>query len=192
MKSFLYFLSMAMLATVVSAFSRDGPPRVTRSVPSRALSVAGKNAATAALVVALTLPFAEPAWAAAYVSNSDVLTSIAELKTEMKSLDTKIDNKFTKIDNKFDSVNNKIDTAKNEVFWGPTATAIVGILASLWMSNESNKSNDRALDKANEKGDRVAAEAKDQVKLGVQEGVQQVLLFLFVGAAISMYFTVKG
>jgi hypothetical protein len=189
MKSFLYFLSMAMLATVVSAFSRDGPPRETPGVPRRALSDAGKHAATAALVVALTLPFAEPAWAATYVSNSNVMSAIAELKT---SVNAKIDNLDTKFNNKFDSVNNKIDTAKNDVFLGPTATAIVGIIASTLVSQESSKNSNRALDKANEKGDRVAAEAKDEVKLGVQEGVQQVLLFLFVGAAISMYFTVKG
>jgi hypothetical protein len=189
MKSFLYFLSMAILATVASAFSRDGPLRVTPVVPSCALSDVGKHAATAALVVALSLPFVEPAWAAAYVSNSDVLTSIAELKTEMKSLDTKIDDKFTKIDNKFDSVNNKIDTAKNEVFVGPTLTACVGIAASLWMSNVSNNNIDRAVGKANEKGDQVVDMAKDQVK----QGVQEVMSLLFVGAVVAVvYMYIKG
>jgi hypothetical protein len=129
MKPFLYFLSMAMLATVVSAFSRDGPPRSTPVVPSRALSDVGKRAATTALVVALTLPFVEPAWAATYVSNSDVMSAISKLET---SVNAKIDNLDAK-------VNNKIDSAKNEVIWGPTATAIVGILASTLVSQESNK-----------------------------------------------------
>jgi hypothetical protein len=89
----LHFLSMAVVATVVSAFSRDGRPRKTPVVRSRALSDAGKYAATAALVATLTLPFVEPAWVEAYAGNSNVST-IAKLETnvnaEFDNLDTKI------------------------------------------------------------------------------------------------------
>jgi hypothetical protein len=172
---------MAMLATVVSAFSRDGPPRETPGVPSRALSDVGKHAATAALVVALTLPFAEPAWAATYVGNSDVLASIAELKTSVNNLDAKFDNLDAKVNNLNTKIDIKADSVQANVFWAPVLTATIGILISVYTSGESNMNRNQAV-----------AEAKDQVKLGVQEGVQQVLLFLFVGAAISMYFTVKG
>jgi hypothetical protein len=94
MKSFLNFFSMAMVAAVVSAFSRDGPPRMTPVVPSRVLSDAGKYAATAALVAALTLPFVEPAWAATYTGSSNVVPAITELETNVNA---ESDNRDTKI-----------------------------------------------------------------------------------------------
>jgi hypothetical protein len=184
MKPFLNFLSMAMLATVVSAFSRDGPPRETPGVPSRALSDVGKRAATTALVVALTLPFAEPAWAATYVSNSDVMSAISKLETNVNA-------KFDSVNNKFDSVNNKIDTAKNELGYVPALgfvvsafTAGIGFAVSSYVSLESSKNSNQAV-----------AEAKDQVKQGMQQGVQEVMSLLFVGAvvtAIYMFNSVKG
>jgi hypothetical protein len=152
----LPWLRHCVAAGMVSAFAHNGPPRTTTVVSSRALSDAGKRAATAALVVALTLPFVEPAWAATYTgSSNEVLASLAVLNTEMKSLDTKIDNKFDSVNNKFDSVINKIDTAKNKAWYGPALTAAFGIAASSWVSLESSKRSNLAVDSG-----------KEQAKLG--------------------------
>jgi hypothetical protein len=135
---------MAMVATVVSAFSRDGPPGKTPVMTHRALSVAAKHAATTALVVALALPTVEPAWSATY-SNEEVMSAITKLdqkvEGEVAIVKTMIENVNSKIDVKFDSI-------KNDYVYAPFITAVVGIEVSRSVSRESSKNGDQTIAKA--------------------------------------------
>jgi peptidoglycan hydrolase CwlO-like protein len=159
-----HFLSMMMVATLVSAFSRDGPPASTQhsKLPYRALPDTWKSAATAALVVALSLPFVEPAWAVTYTNNNDVLVAIEKLETnisaELDAIGSKIDDIGSKIDDigsKIDdldiNIGNKVDSIKYYVGYAPAITSIIGMAASGYVSVKSIKRSDQAVANAKER-----------------------------------------
>jgi fructose-bisphosphate aldolase class 1 len=93
MKPFLRLSRVVTLATVASAFSLEGTPlKMNPNAPNLALSDVANRAATAALVVALTLvPIVEPALAATSATYEDVMNAIAKLgvKIEVSRAETK-------------------------------------------------------------------------------------------------------
>jgi hypothetical protein len=174
MKPFLRLLSVVMLATAASAFSYEGTPRkMAPKVPNLALSDAAKHAATAALVVALTLvPFVEPASAATSSNNEEVLTAIAKLdvKIEATRAETKTELAILK---------NEIANLKNDFFYIPiTGVLVTGAVAIL----------------ANIKSDEAVVKAKREVRKGVQQLKNERSAF-YVGlaaGAVYLYYCTRA
>jgi hypothetical protein len=114
----------------------------------------------------------EPAWAATYSGNNEkVLSAVKKLDStvegEVASVKTMIEILNAKVDNKVDSI-------KNTFSYSPLVTSVIAIAVSGYVSVESSKKGDRAVDEANK-----------QVDQRVQQGLQQVFALFYLSVAVA-------
>jgi hypothetical protein len=139
MYSFLCLLILALLSPLAQAFSRDGPPPATPVSPKLALLDGGKSALTGALVLMLTLPVAEPSWAATYATSEDAMSSLTKLDKKVDDLQVNLNSMIESIK---DSVHNEVQSVKDEFLWAPGFTVATGIIAGIICATKSSDDAD--------------------------------------------------
>jgi hypothetical protein len=181
MYAFLCLLILALLTPLVEAFSHDCPPRPSLVVPKLALPNRGKGALMGALALMLTLPVAEPSWAATSSSFNDIVS--AAMKVDEK-IDDLTSNLNTKMGNMKDSLHNEVQAVKNEVFWAPGLTASIGIA----FARVSSYNADEARKDAEKKADQARQDAEQAYKKELSS-LKQKLLVICVLAGLAVLLT---